>query len=98
MPDAAAITEQDDDDEPSVDLGEIRWNLKRGYFHSEHLGPGKIVSVIDEDAEAYDLEEIDDDVRPVAAVIELLEGQYAGRFIDIDISEPDLSIPAGSFN
>ncbi len=72
-----------------VPLGEYHWNWLSGEFHCERQGRGTISTWIDGDGEAYDLNELDEDVEPVLAVVELHEGIFAGRFITIDVADDE---------
>lgn len=94
----AAATPACSDDDVEVELGEYRWNLHHRSFHSENLGAGRIVSVLDEDGEIYEIDEMDKHVTPVIAIVEIEGGEYAGRFIDVDITNPDYTYPASRMN
>lgn len=89
MLNAAATPNCDDDDDegPTVPIGGYEWNRKTGEFLSDSQGRGQIVAWIDGDGEVYEPDELDEFVDPVLATVELLEGDYAGSFVNVDVEE-----------
>lgn len=81
----AAIEQEDS--APTIPIGPYSWNWQTCEFVSEPQGRGRIVSWIDGDGEEYEPDELDEDVHPVIAIVELLEGEFAGSFVNVDVEE-----------